>query len=94
MGDIFTGFPGNSNRNKCVNSLVMFIKYVIFHSRAQGHVPSCMKNQKCIADFIEEEKTLATKAGKLNLHLQKWEELKVNKDVNVSRYDMSGVVRV
>ena len=36
------------------------------------------KKKKCVcvcvcAELIDEEKNLATKAGKLHLHLQKWE---------------------
>ena len=80
--DIFLGLSGNSNRIKCVNSIITWVKYTIFKSRADGHLPSNFKIEKIITDFIEEEKGLATKTGRLSVHLQKWEELKVNVNVN------------
>ena len=44
-----------------VNSLIVFIKYVIFHCSAQSHVPSSVKMKKIyISEFIEEEKILSS----------------------------------
>ena len=50
------------------------------------HVPFSVKIQKYIKEFIDKEKNLAMKVGKLNLHLQ---EFKVNEDMSVNRYDVS-----
>ena len=83
--EIFLGLPGNSSRIKCVNSVILFIKYAIFNSRAEGRVPSFIKIHKYITGCIEEERRLATKSGKLSLHLQKWDELKVKRVLNVNR---------
>ena len=51
------------------------MKYTIFRSRTEKKLPTKEKVRKIIAELIDEEKNLATKAGKLHLHLQKWEYL-------------------
>ena len=71
--DIFGGILGYSNRSKCVNSLIILMKYTIFRSRTEKKLPTKEKLRKIIAELIDEEKNLATTAGKLHLHLQKWE---------------------
>ena len=73
--DIFVGLSGTSNRIKCVNTLIILVKYTIFKSRSEGVLPSRVKIRKLISDFIEEEKKLAIKAGKLEKHFKKWEHL-------------------
>ena len=73
--DIFVGLPGSSNRIKCLNTLMILIKYTIFKCRSEGKLPSRVKIRKTISDFIEEEKKIAIKAGKLEKHLKKWEHL-------------------
>ena len=81
--DIFGGISGYSNRSKCVNTLIILIKYIIFKSRTGNKLPTGEKMQKIIVELINEEKILATKAGKLHVHLQKWEyfETSLNKPV-------------
>ena len=71
--DIFGGILGYSNRSKCVNSLIILMKHTIFRSRTEKKLLTKEKLRKIIAELIDEEKNLATKAGKLHLHLQKWE---------------------
>ena len=73
--DIFLGLSGTSNRIKCVNTLIVLVKYTIFKCRTKGELPTRVKMRKIISDFIEEERKLAIKAGKLGKHLQKWEHL-------------------
>ena len=75
--DIFVGLLGNSNRIKCVNALIILLKYTIYMSRT-SNLPPNVKICQIIRDFIEEEKNLAIKVGKLQLHLQKWETLQIN----------------
>ena len=75
--DIFCGIRGNSHRLKCVNSLIILMKYTIFKSRNNKKLPIREKIRKIIADVIDAEKKLATRDGKLNVHLQKWEHFNI-----------------
>ena len=76
--DIFLGLSGNSNRIKCINTLIILLKYTILKNRTGSTLPSKAKICKIVRDFIEEEKNLAIKAGRIHLHLQKREELKIH----------------
>ena len=71
--DIFVGLSGVSIRIKFVNSLIIMLKYIIFKSRSTGTLPSFNKIQKTFSEYINTEKELATKRGKLGEHLLKWE---------------------
>ena len=71
--DIHVGLPGSSSRIRFVNSLIIFLKYVIFKSRNDGKLPSAQIVQNKLLEYIETEKRLAIKKGKLGIHLQKWE---------------------
>ena len=71
--DIFVGLPGKSTRIKYVNTVIFMVKYIIFQLRAGSVMPSVKKIKKLILDYREEEKKLASKRGKLAVHLQKWE---------------------
>ena len=73
--DIFLGISGNSDRLRSINSLIILLKYTIFKSRSENNLPTREKIVKIIAEHIEDEKTLASKAGKMPLHLRKWESL-------------------
>ena len=63
--------------------MIILTKYIIFKSRTGNKLPTGEKMQKIIVELINEEKILATKAGKLHVHLQKWEyfETSLNKPV-------------
>ena len=63
--DIFLGLKGNSVRIKFVNTVIIFMKYVIYKSRQKGSLPTVVKIEKSVLEFIEEEKKLAIKMGKL-----------------------------
>ena len=66
--DICLGLPGNSVRNKFVNSLLIMLKYIVFKSRKEGVIPSGTKIRKTILEYIiiiEEEKKSAKKWGTL-----------------------------
>ena len=65
--------PGNSVRNRFVNSLLIMFKYIVFKSRKEGVLPSVTKIRKTILEYIEEEKKSAKKWGTLGVHLLKWE---------------------
>ena len=54
--DIFLGLPGNSVRNKFVNSMLIMLKYIVFRSRKEGVIPSVIKIRNTILEYIEEEK--------------------------------------
>ena len=69
------GISGNTDRSKCINSLIIFLKYTIFKSRAENKLPGRDKICKIILEFIDEEKNLALKVGRLHLHLRKWEQI-------------------
>ena len=71
--DIFLGLKGNSVRIKFVNTVIIFMKYVIYKSRQKGSLPTLVTIEKSVLEFIEEEKKLAIKMGKLGMHLLKWE---------------------
>ena len=71
--DIFLGLKGNSVRIKFINTVIIFMKYVIYKSRQKGSLPTLVKIEKSVLEFIEEEKKLAIKMGKLGMHLLKWE---------------------
>ena len=73
--DIFVGLSGVSIRIKFVNSLIIMLKYIIFKSRSTGTLPSFNKIQKTFSEYINTEKELATKRGKLGEHLLKWEHI-------------------
>ena len=70
--DIFVGLSGNSIRIKFINSLIIMLKYIIFKSRSKGEVSFNLIRTKLI-EYIDEEKQLASKRGKLGAHLLKWE---------------------
>ena len=71
--DIHVGLYGNSVRIKFVNSLILFLKYIIFKSRNAGKLPSFNMIRNKLLEYIEAEKKLATRRGKLGTHLLKWE---------------------
>ena len=73
--DIFLGIKGNSDRSKCLNSLIICLKYTFFKSRAENNLPTREKILKIISEFKEEEQKIAAKAGRLHLHLRKWESI-------------------
>ena len=75
--DIFVGLLGNSIRIKCVNTLIIIVKYLLFKSRSEGVIPSLAKIKKAILECRKEEKKLAVKRGKLGVHLLKWEEINI-----------------
>ena len=51
----------NSVRIKFVNTVIIFMKYGIYKSRQKGSLPTLVKIEKCVLEFIEEEKKLAIK---------------------------------
>ena len=71
--DIFVGLSDSSFRIEFVNSLIIMLKCIIFKSRTTGTLPSFNKIQKTFLEYINAEKKLATKRGKLCEHLLKWE---------------------
>jgi len=71
--DVFVGLSGNSVRIQFVNSLLIMIKYIIYKSRNTETLPSFNKIQKTLFEYMDEEKKLATKRGRLGAHLLKWE---------------------
>ena len=71
--DIHVGLCGNSARVKFVNSLIIFMKYVIFKSRNAGKLLTFNEFGKKLLEYMEEEKKIASRRGKLVLHLLKWE---------------------
>ena len=71
--EIHVGVSGSSTRIKFVNALIIFLKYVIFKSRSEGKLPPFHIIQKKLREYIEAEKRVAIKRGKLGIHLQKWE---------------------
>ena len=73
--DIFCGIAGNANRLRCVNSLIILMKYTIFRCKTGKKLPTKERLRKIVVDHINEEKHIATRLGKLHLHLQKWEYL-------------------
>ena len=73
--DIFVGLSGVSIRIKFVNSLIIMLKYIIFKSRTTCTLPYFNKIQKTFSEYINTEKELATKRGKLGEHLLKWEHI-------------------
>ena len=73
--EIHLGISGNTDRSKCINSLIILLKYTIFKSRAENKLPGRDKICKIILEFIDEEKNLALKVGRLHLHLRKWEQI-------------------
>ena len=73
--DIFLGIAGNSSRIKLVNTLIIFLKYIVYHARKKGAVPTIANIKKLVLEYKEEEKKLATKRGKLGMHLLKWEHV-------------------
>ena len=75
--DVFVGLLGNSIRIKCVNTLIIIVKYLLFKSRSEGVIPSLAKIKKAILECRKEEKKLAVKRGKLGVHLLKWEEINI-----------------
>ena len=76
--DIFLGLSGNSNRIKCINTLIILFRVLKFKCRTGNTPPSNAKIRTIVRDFIEEEKNLAIKVGRIHLHLQKWEELNIH----------------
>jgi len=74
--DIFLGIAGNSIRIKFINTLIIFVKYIVYHAREKGVVPTIVNIKKLVLEYIEEEKKVATKRGKLGMHLLKWEHMK------------------
>ena len=77
--EIYLGISGNTDRSKCINSLVILLKYTIFKSRSENKLPSRDKIYRIILEFIDEEKKLALKAGRLHLHLRKWEHIQLDR---------------
>ena len=73
--DIFQGISGNSIRIKFVNTIIIFLKYIVYHARKKCAVPTMVKIEKLVLEYIEEEKKLAIKRGKLGMHLLKWEHV-------------------
>ena len=71
--DIHVGLAGSSNRIKFVNSLIIFLKYIIFKSRSEGKLAPFHIIQNKLREYMEEEKKIAIKRRKLGIHLQKWE---------------------
>ena len=71
--DIHVGLSGKSARIRFVNSLIIFLKYIIFESRKAGKLPPFNIFRKKLMEYREEEKNIATKRGKLGTHLLKWE---------------------
>ena len=74
---IFIGIQGNSHRIKMCNSIIFIIKYIVYSSRTKGVLPSINDILKIIIDYRDREKELATKTGKIGLHLMKWQELNI-----------------
>ena len=71
------GIQGNTPRAKICNSIIIYIKYIIYSSRSKGLLPSTQEISVKISDYKKREKDLAINAGKLGLHLQKWEQLTI-----------------
>ena len=67
--DIFLGLPGNSNRIKCINTLIILLKFTIFNSRTGSNLPSLVKIKKSIRNHKEVKTSI--KVGKLGLHFTK-----------------------
>ena len=63
INNIFLGLKGNSVRIKFVNTVIIFMKYVIYKSRQKGSLPTLVKIEKSVLELIEEEKKLAIKMG-------------------------------
>ena len=63
MEGYILGLSGHSNRIKCINTLIILLKYTFFKCRTGGTLPSKAKMQTIVQDFIEEEKKIAIKAG-------------------------------
>ena len=74
---VLLGLPGKSSRVKVCNSVIFLLKYIIYSFRIQGELPSIQRVIQIILGYKEDEKRLAIKRGKLNLHLQKWEQLNI-----------------
>ena len=74
--DMFVGFSGNSIRIKFINSLIIMLKYMIYKSRLKGTLPSPNVLKKTLFKYMDEERKLASKRGKLGAHLLKWEYFK------------------
>ena len=62
------GMLGNSDRLRSINSLIILLKYTIFKSRLENNLPTRENIVKIIAEHIEDEKTLASKAGKIYIY--------------------------
>ena len=71
--DIFVGLSGNSIRIKFINSLIIMLKYIIYKARLKGTLPSPNMIRTALLKYMDEEKKLASKRGKLGVHLLKWE---------------------
>ena len=76
--DIHVGISGNSLRIKCCNSIIFIIKLTIYRSRSEGALPNLANMKKILFRYREEEKKIAAIRGKLGIHLQKWESVKVD----------------
>ena len=75
--DIFVGLSGTSIRIKFINSLIIMLKHIIYKSRNKGTLPPVNIIHKKMLEYIDEEKKLATRRGKLGAHLLKWEYFNV-----------------
>ena len=71
--DIFQCIAGNSIRIKFVNTIIIYLKYIVFQARKKCAVPTMVQIDKLVFEYMEEEKKLAIKRGELGMHLLKWE---------------------
>lgn len=74
---IFIGLPGNSFKIKICNCIIFFLKQAIYKSRNEGKIPTFETIKRKLIEYKEEEKQLASKRGKIALHLQKWEQITI-----------------
>ena len=58
---------------KCCNSIIFMIKHILYLSRTVGAVPSVVKVQNSLMEYRDEENKIASKGGKIGIHLLKWE---------------------
>ena len=73
--DIFLGIKSSSDKSKCLNSLIILLKFTIFNSRVENNLPTREKKMLKIISDLREENKIAPKAGKLQMHLRKWESI-------------------
>ena len=74
--EVLLGIKGNSNRVKCLNTLILIVKKEIYFERQKGELPSVDHIKKLIKENMKEEYKIAEERNTLTVHLQKWDLLR------------------